>query len=390
MNLEQKSILTINSGSSSIKFALFDFFDVSRIFYGKIDRIGMNDTFLEYTDTKTDTYKKIPVSDIEPIVLLANILQEYVAIDSLVGIGHRIVHGGMKYQTTTRVDASVIEELERITSFAPQHLPQQLKILNQCLSLFADIPQYACFDTSFYKDLPRLAQILPLPRKFEAEGIRRYGFHGLSYEYLMQNLEKVLHEPIEKKRIILAHLGSGSSLTAVKNGLVVDTSMGFSPNSGVSMGTRTGDLDPGIFKYLTETYKLTPGAFDHIVNFESGLLGISESTADMQILLQNASSDSRAEEAVAFYCYQIQKYIGALASAMGGLDIIVFSGGIGEKSSEIRRRICTGLEFLNIGLDKVKNSANETCVSDDNSCVILYMIPTDEESIIAQHLAKLS
>ncbi len=383
--MQENFILTINAGSSSIKFALFEYEHLTRVFQGKIDHVGMDGTYVSLTDVRTGVQTKNEVAGDDPVRLLMDTIGAHIAISSIRTIGHRIVHGGTTYTETTPVTPSVVSVLKTLAPFAPRHLPAEIAILESFLVTFPDVPQYACFDTSFYRDLPRMAQIIPIPHKYEQDGVRRYGFHGLSYEYLMHNLETVLHVPVQEKKIILAHLGSGASLTAVLNEKPVEMSMGFTPNSGIIMGTRSGDLDPGLFEYFTETRKCTPPEFDHMVNFESGILGISESTADMEVLLARASTDARAEEAVAYFCYSVRKYIGALTAVMGGVDALVFTGGIGEQSSEIRRRICAGLEYLGIALNVITNTAGNTTISDKESRVILYMIPTDEEYMIARH-----
>lgn len=385
MSENETYILTINGGSSSVKFALFEHDSLTKVLYGKIDHIGMEDTSLSLTDVSSGKVTEEAVTDADVSTVLMRILEAHIPLHTLSTIGHRVVHGGTRYREPIGITAEVIADLESLAHFAPNHLPAQIALLKMFGEKFGHIPQVACFDTAFYRDLPRMAQIIPVPHKFESQGVRRYGFHGLSYEYLMQHLDAVLHEPIHEKKIILAHLGSGVSLTAVQNGVPVETTMGFTPNSGMPMGTRSGDLEPGVFEYCTQTLGMSPEAFNHLVNFESGIFGISETTPNMEVLLARASSDARAEEAVAYFCYQARKHIGALASVMNGVDILVFTGGMGEQSSEIRRRICTGLEYLGINLNIITNTANSTRIGETSSRVIIYVIPTDEELMIARH-----
>lgn len=381
-------ILTVNGGSSSIKFALFETAAIQKILEGKIDRIGMEGTYLVVRDIRTNGETKKSLDDTDVISYFMETLTSYVPKDTLVGIGHRVVHGGTKYFEPTRIDATVMAELEKLAPFAPRHLPSEITLIRACLEKFSDVPQFACFDTSFYRDLPRIAQILPLPREHEAMGVRRYGFHGLSYEFLLGRLEELTNISPHTKKIVFVHLGSGTSLTAVQNGIPVETTMGFTPTSGVPMGTRSGDLDPGLFEYFTQILGFTPEAFNHLVNYESGLLGVSGITADMEILLREAPHDTRAEEAVAFFCYHVRKSIGALAATMNGIDTLVFSGGMGEKSAEIRERICVGLQFLGIEIDTNANDQHTLCISIPESRVALYMIPTNEEYMIAQHVHR--
>jgi len=252
---------------------------------------------------------------------------------------------------------------------------------------FPDLPQVACFDTAFHHDLPRVAQILPIPRRYEAQGVRRYGFHGLSYEFLMEELARLAGPVVAQGRVILAHLGNGASLAAVRNGKSVDTSMSFTPTAGVP-STRTGDLDPGLVWYLARTEKMSTKNFNDMVNFQSGLLGISETSSDMRDLLKHETQDVRAAEAVAMFCYQVKKWIGAFAAALGGIETLVFAGGIGENAPAVRARICDGLEFLGIKLEEKHNAANEGVISAASSRVAVRVIRTNEEQIIAKTVCK--
>ena len=252
---------------------------------------------------------------------------------------------------------------------------------------FPKIPQYACFDTAFHHDLPFVAKILPIPRHYEKQGVRRYGFHGLSYQFLMNKLSS--ENDITPAKVVLAHLGSGSSLAAVLNGKSIDTSMGFTPASGIPMGTRSGDLDPGLGLYLSLTEKMDAKDFNNMVNFKSGLLGISETSSDMRDLLAIENEDARAKEAIELFCYQVKKCIGAFAAALGGIDTLVFAGGIGESAPSIRTRVCHGLGFLGIDLDQSRNSTHADLISKDKSPVQVRVIHTDEEIMMARAVDQL-
>jgi acetate kinase len=242
----------------------------------------------------------------------------------------------------------------------------------------------ACFDTAFHHDLPRVAQLLPIPRRYEVQGVRRYGFHGLSYAFLMGELARLAGAEVAQGRVILAHLGNGASLAAVNRGKPMDTSMSFTPTAGVPMSTRTGDLDPGLVWYLARTEHMDAKGFNEMVNFKSGLLGVSETSSDMRDLLEHEKQDVRAAEAVALFCYQVKKWIGAFAAALGGLDTLVFAGGIGENAPPVRARICDGLGFLGIELDEKQNATNEGVISGKTSGITVRVIPTDEERMIAR------
>ena len=257
-------------------------------------------------------------------------IEEYIGAGQLAAVGHRVVHGGPKYSEPQRITPEVVEELRQLSPFDPEHLPEEIRLTEACHRRFPDLPQVACFDTAFHRDLPRVAQLLPIPRRYEAQGVRRYGFHGLSYAFLMEELARVAGSAKARGRVILAHLGNGASLAAVHDGKPVDTSMGFTPTAGVPMSTRSGDLDPGLVWYLARTESIDAKRFNEMVNSESGLLGVSETSSDMRDLLEHEAGDVRAAEAVALFCYQVKKWIGAFAAALGGLETLVFAGGIGE------------------------------------------------------------
>jgi acetate kinase len=311
-------------------------------------------------------------------------IEERIGAGMLTAVGHRVVHGGPKYSEPQRITADMVEELHRLSPFDPDHLPEEILLTGAFHRRFPDLPQVACFDTAFHHDLPAVARLLPIPRRYEALGVRRYGFHGLSYAFLMGELARLAGPVAAQGRVILAHLGNGASLAAVHEGKSIDTSMSFTPTAGVPMGTRSGDLDPGLVWYLARSEKMSAKEFNKMVNFQSGLLGISETSSDMRDLLECETQDVRAAEAVALFCYQVKKWIGAFAAALGGLDTLVFAGGIGEKAPVVRARICDGLEFLGIEVEEKRNVANAGLISADAGRVAVRVVHTDEEWMIAQ------
>jgi len=315
-------------------------------------------------------------------------IEERSGRDALTAVGHRVVHGGPKYSRAQRITAEMVAELHRLSPFDPEHLPEEILLTEAFHCRFPDLPQVACFDTAFHHDLPRVAQLLPIPRRFEAQGVRRYGFHGLSYAFLMGELARLAGSEAAQGRVILAHLGNGASLAAVRDGKPVDTSMSFTPTAGVPMSTRSGDLDPGLVWYLARTENMSAQQFNEMVNTQSGLLGISETSSDMRALLDSEARDVRAAEAVALFCYQVKKWIGAFAAALGGLDTLVFAGGIGENAPTVRARICDGLEFLGIELEETQNAANEGVISTVAGRVAVRVIRTDEERMIAETVCR--
>ena len=384
--------MTINGGSSSIKFAMYKMAkNPGRILSGSINRIGIHKpvfSVIDHLDNKNKNLEIDAAGFDEAASFLINWLQGQSHFGQVTCVGHRIVHG-MGRTSSEIISDELLEQLDKISGYDPDHLPAEIKMVQLFKTKFPDLPQVACFDTAFHASMPRVAQILPIPRRFDEAGIRRYGFHGLSYAYLMKALKDIEGKEKANRRIVLAHLGNGASLAAVSNGKCLDTSMGFTPAGGTVMGTRCGDLDPGVAWYMMQSEKMTPQQFNNVINHESGLLGISETTANMQDLLQNESTDVRAAEAVALFCYQAKKWIGAFAAALGGLDILVFSGGIGENAPTIRSRICDGLQYLGIELATAKNNENAPLVSRKKSDVTVRVIPTDEELMIARDTRRL-
>ena len=392
MSQSQKGVLTINGGSSSIKFALYQIGEpMDRILAGKIDRIGLSGTTLTFSEASNGQQVSLDV-EISAQHAAADFLIEWLEqrtdFSTLSAIGHRVVHG-MRYTESQVISQSVLDELHRISSYDPQHLPAEIKLIEKFRQHYPHLPQVACFDTAFHQSLPRVAKLLPIPRRFDAIGIQRYGFHGLSYAYLMQQLEKIAGTQVSQGRVILAHLGNGASLAAVRNGESIDTSMGFTPAGGVPMGSRSGDLDPGVAWYMMQSENLSVEQFNHLINHESGLLGVSETSSDMHDLIQQQDADVRAAEAVDLFCYQIKKWIGAFAAAMGGLDTLVFAGGIGEHAPVVRAQICSELQFLGIEIEEKSNTQNTDVISVEDGRVIVRVIHTDEELMIANSVCDI-
>lgn len=385
-------ILTINAGSSSIKFALFSVGadEPTCIFDGAILSIGWPGArfVLEEKSTGKKTENTVAAATFEAAAAtIVTWLRQHVAENELRAIGHRIVHGGPYFYQATIVTSDVMSSLNELVSFDPLHLPNEISLIKAMSREFTNVAQVACFDTAFHHDMPLTAQILPIPRKYLAKGIRRYGFHGLSCEYIIDALRKESPEAAHG-RIIIAHLGNGASLTAVKNGKSVDTTMALTPAAGIPMSTRSGDIDPGIVRYLADSEGQTAHDFDAMVNNESGLLGISETTSDMEEILKREDEDARAKEAADVFCYHVKKSIGALAATMGGVDTIVFSGGMGENAPKIRARVCEGLDFLGVHIDQAKNEAAEGNIAAAESSVAVRIIHTDESVTIVRQSWK--
>ena len=386
------SILTVNGGSSSIKFALFEASDsLQRILAGSIDRIGMPEaTFVVKGLDKADNITR-PVTaanHTEAVEVLMDWIEERLRRGELIAVGHRVVHGGPKYSEPQRITPEMVAELHQLEAFDPDHLPEEILLTEAFHRRFSDLVQVACFDTAFHHDMPRVAQLLPIPRRYESKGVRRYGFHGLSYAYLLEELARVAGPQAARGRVILAHLGNGASLAAAYEGKSVDTSMAFTPTAGVPMSTRSGDLDPGLVWYLARTEKINAKKFNEMVNFQSGLLGVSETSSDMHDLLEHEMEDVRAAEAVALFCYQVKKWIGAFAAALGGLDTLVFAGGIGENAPVVRARICDGLGFLGIELEEKQNLGSAAVISAETDRVAVRVMHTDEEWMIAKTVCR--
>jgi len=385
-------ILALNGGSSSIKFALFQLnHSLDRILGGNIDRIGLPETtFTVKGLNQGDNFSREVIAPDHTMAIdrLIDWLEERIGRVGLRAVGHRVVHGGEKYSKPQQINPEMIQELHQLSSFDPEHLPGEIELIKAVSHHYPDVPQVACFDTAFHRKMPRVARLLPIPRRYDAKGVQRYGFHGLSYAFLMEELARLAGLEVARGRVIIAHLGNGASLAAVNDGQPVDTTMGFTPTAGLPMSTRSGDLDPGLVWYLARTEHVDAKQFNEMVNSQSGLLGISEISSDMRDLLERESSDVRAAEAVALFCYQVKKWIGSFAAALGGLDTLVFTAGIGENAPEVRKRVCAGLEFLDIKLDEKRNADNAGVISVDGSRVTVRVIHTDEEQMIAKMVCR--
>jgi acetate kinase len=391
MTATSPSVLTINSGSSSIRFALFEAKEPwRRLLGGKVDRIGVQGTALVVDNRgpiATESHRLDAANHHAAAAVLLDWLDGQSALAPVKAVGYRIVHG-LAHTEPELITRDLLHELRRIAPYAPEHLPAEIDLVEAVFSRHPAWPQVACFDTAFHRTMPRVATLLPIPRRYAAKGVQRYGFHGLSYAYLLEELARLNDPTGANGRVILAHLGNGASLAAVRDGKSIDTSMGFTPTSGLVMGTRSGDLDPGLVSYLAQSEHLTATGFQHMVNQESGLLGVSETSSDMHDLLMREPSDIRAAEAVDLFCYQARKWIGAFAAALGGVDTLVFAGGIGEHAPAVRTRICAPLNFLGIMLDETRNAQNAPLISTDAGPVAVRVIRTDEEIMIARSVTR--
>jgi acetate kinase len=384
MKNENSNILVINGGSSSIKFALYSMDEnPDKIFSGQIKRIGLSGP--EFTVINNIQEKNEIVFDAtnfkEATEVLIEWLKKQKEFEQTNCIGHRIVHG-LKHSHAKIIDANLLNELDKISDYDPDHLPAEIEIVRLFKNQFPLLMQVACFDTVFHTTIPAVAKTLAIPKSYYDEGVQRYGFHGISYSYLMQELRKQ-NEAEANGKVILAHLGSGASLAAVKDGECVDTSMGFTPAGGIPMSTRSGEIDPGVAWYLMKK-GMNAKAFNDLVNHQSGLLGISGISSDMQDLLRLEKENKNAALAIDIFCYQVKKYIGGYAAVLGSLNTLVFSGGIGEHSPGIRSKICDNLEFLGIELDEIKNMNNEAVIATETSKVKVHVIQTNEEEMIAK------
>lgn len=380
-------VLTVNAGSSSIKLAVLAAQDTSaKVFEVSIENIGSASTELITSDGVQPVTAE---NHSDASRLLMEWLQTKVAFTDIVAVGHRIVHGGPKYHKTVIATDEVLSELRTLVAFDPQHMPIELELVAVFRETLPEAQQVLCFDTAFHHDLPTRSRLLPIPRHFEAEGVRRYGFHGLSYAFILEELRRVEGEAAANGKVIVAHLGSGASLAALQNGKPIDTTMAMTPTSGIPMSTRSGDLDPGLGLYLSRILGYDADQFNHMVNYESGLLGISETTADMKKLLEIEHEDHRAKDAADIFCYQVKKSIGSFASALGGVNTLVFTGGMGEHAPKIRARVCEGLDFLGIIIDDARNQEGARLISADGSPVGVHVIHTDEAVTIARETVRL-
>ena len=384
-----KTLLVINAGSSSLKFSGYEADDGEpRLqFRGLIEGLGDAPHFMARDPAGTVLAERrwprdTNLSHDAAFGVLREWLDAHVGVGALAAVGHRVVHGGSRFAAPVRVDQGVVRELERLVPLAPLHQPHNLAIIRAIAAREPDLPQIACFDTAFHRTMPELAQRFALPRELHDAGVRRYGFHGLSYEYIARQLRE-LDPAIAAGRVIVAHLGAGASLAALRGGKSVDTTMSFTALDGVPMGTRSGALDPGVMLYLLQQRRMTPERLTQLLYHESGLLGVSGISSDMREL--EASTDARAREAIELFVYRIAREIGALAAALGGLDALVFTAGIGENSSAIRRRVCDEMCWLGAAIDAGPNESHRAVISAADSAIKVLVIPTDEERMIAIH-----
>jgi len=375
-------ILCLNSGSSSVKFALYAMAEYKEevLARGAVEDIGSDNVVLWLDNPLGQSLPKQPeaASDHQQAVrLIIDLLhrQDFKIPDI---VGHRVVHGGSEYDQPQRITSAVLRVLNRLTDFAPLHMPGAIMGIEAVTAQFGELPQVACFDTAFHRSMPQVAQRYPLPDAFWEEGVRRYGFHGLSYEYILQELGRE-----NRERLVIAHLGNGASMAAVNEGVAVDTTMGFTPAGGLLMGTRCGDIDPGVIVHLLKHRHYDANALNDLLNQQSGLLGISALSADVKTLLDHRSAEPQAQLALDMFCYYARKYLGALSAVLGGVDRLVFTGGIGERSAIMREWICEGLDYLGIHLDEEQNSRHAKLIS-SGACVV-NVIPTNEDLMIARH-----
>lgn len=393
MEPRPRQVLAINGGSSTIRFAVYEADSQLKLrLKGKVDRIGLSGTSLTFHEPTAGGPQSVWMATgtrREAIDFLVGWLERRDGCSPPAAVGHRVVHG-MQHTEPEKVTPELMAELARLSPYDPDHLPGELELIHAFARRHPELPQVACFDTAFHRTMPRVARLLAIPRRYDAQGVQRYGFHGLSYAYLLEELGRVGDPAATRGRVILAHLGGGASLAAVLDGRSMDTSMGFTPAAGLPMGTRAGDLDPGIVSFLARTGKMTVPQFHRMVNQESGLLGVSEMSSDMRDLLTHEADDLRAAEAIQLFCYHAKKWVGAFAAALGGVDALVFSAGIGENCPPVRARICQGLGHLGIELDGGRNERNERLISTDASRVRVYALRTDEEVMIAGAVCRLT
>ena len=387
--MQMASILTINSGSSSLKLGLFIerdgeehiFFDVMA------DGIGKRNGKLEMRNAARNIVRSEALASTtqeQAFHEVARWLGELEAAEPA-AIGHRVVHGGPHLTMHQRISPEVLDELRRSVHFAPLHIPSALRLIKEAQKIYPKVPHFACVDTAFHRTLPEAAARFALPGELFLEGVRRYGFHGLSYESILRRLSQNL-----PRRVVIAHLGNGASLVAVENGLSVDTTMGLTPTGGIPMGTRSGDLDPGVLLHLVRTKQLDADALEDLLNHDSGLVGLSGGTADMRELQASAHRGSaQAGLAIEIFCRSIRKTIAAFAAVLHGLDLLVFTGGIGEHSAKVRSSVCDGLDFLGIQLEPNRNEINAATISTENSSCHVAVIPSEEDREIARHCREL-
>jgi len=372
-------MLILNGGSSSIKFAVYNK-ALRKIVSGAVEKIGEKNCRLTLAGQSPLPFHVKGMEDAAAALL--KYLQQQQLLTGATSVTHRIVHG-MHYTQPQVITAKLLKQLHSFTQYDPDHLPGELALIEAVKKSMPRIKQVACFDTAFHSQVPQVAAMLPIPRRYYAQGIKKYGFHGLSYAYIMYRLGK-LDKAAAKGRVIIAHLGNGASMVAVNKGKCMDTSMGFTPAGGFMMGTRTGDIDPGVAWYLIRNEKLTPAGFNKLINQQSGLFGVSGISADMQTLQKKQSKNMAAKQAIDLFCYQVKKYIGSYAAVLNGIDTLVFTGGIGEHAPAIRAAICKNMGYLGLHIDNAANNKNELIISEPRNSIKVYVIPTDEAFMMAR------
>lgn len=390
------AILVLNAGSSSLKFALFGADghgdDPALKLRGQFAGIGTATRFEAWNGAGSAMPEKVNVgagnlaSHVEALSFLLDWLERNAHGHRLVTVGHRVVHGGKDHRAPRRVDRALIAELAALAPLAPHHQPHNIAAIEAIAQRLPDMPQVACFDTAFHATQPSVATLLALPRDLRDKGLRRYGFHGLSYEYIVSAIPRVTGESLPR-RLVVAHLGNGASMCAIEDGRSVATTMGFSTLDGLPMGTRCGVVDPDVLLYLMREEGMDEETLSDLLYNRCGLLGLSGTSSDMKTLLSSASKD--AAQAVELLCYRVVRELGSLAAALGGLDAIVFTGGIGEHAAPVRAKVCAGAAWLGVDLDPVANTTNGPCLSSASSRVGAWVIATDEELMIARHTRAL-
>ena len=382
---DEPSILVLNVGSSTLKFGLFPLVaSDEQLLQGVLTYSGSATGQLRITDSTGRSESMEVAADRDSAAAeLLQYLQRSSLFHSVQSVGHRLVHGGSTLLAPVRIDAKVRALIEDVIPLAPDHLPAELRAIDEVTRLDPSLPQVACFDTAFHGQMPLVARLFGLPRRLSNAGVMRYGFHGLSFEYVVQTLKD---RGELQPRTVVAHLGNGASIAALLNGVSIDTSMGMTPSGGLVMSTRSGDLDPGVMLYLLRSCDFSASDLDDVTNRQGGLLGISETSSDARDLLAASPTDSRAKDAIDVFCYQARKLIGAYAAALGGIDALVFTGGIGENSPQVRAQICEKLEFLGIRIDAALNGANAGMISANQNGVVVRTVKTREEVMIARHV----
>jgi acetate kinase len=382
-------IAVVNAGSSSVKFGFYDSEgDEPLLLKGQVEQIGVSPSLTASDGSGNDLAQKSWPADgfghPQAMDAMLETARELLPGSTIKGVGHRVVHGGTHFATPVEINAGIISELEKLSALAPLHQPHNLAPIKSIAENMPHIRQVACFDTAFHQTQPHLAQAFALPRKISESGVRRYGFHGLSYEFVSGRMREVAPD-YANKRLIIAHLGNGASLCAVRDGRSVATTMGFTAVEGLMMGTRCGSIDPGVLIYLMDEHGMDARALEKLVYKQSGLLGVSGISSDMRTL--RASDDLRAREAIDLFIYRIVREIGSLSAALGGLDGLVFTGGIGQRDAKTRREVADGCSWLGAELDEDRNGGGDGVISTDNSRLPIWVIPTDEERIVARHTA---